>query len=129
MTKESTYNLQRIDCNCNDCYFMVRDFEKYTTSLELHQTWQFTAFELKKNNLIKKSEEWAVKEEYIKATELVNEANNLRFIFDRSKVLLNYGNCSKFQKEVSFIPNTCQIETQKCFIHRRDIKQQTPLGR
>lgn len=29
MDKESILALQRIDCNCNDCVFMVRDLEKY----------------------------------------------------------------------------------------------------
>jgi len=33
---------------------------------------------------------------------------------------INYGKCTKFNKEVSFIPNHCQIETQECFKHRRD---------
>lgn len=32
----------------------------------------------------------------------------------------NYGNCTKFNKPVSFIPNTCMLENQKCFQHRRD---------
>ena len=32
---------------------------------------------------------------------------------------LNYGNCTKFNKGVSFIPETCQIETQQCFENRK----------
>lgn len=32
---------------------------------------------------------------------------------------LAFGNCSKFNKPVSFIPVTCQIETQNCFEHRK----------
>ena len=32
---------------------------------------------------------------------------------------LSYGECKKFHKDVSFIPEVCQIETQKCFQHRR----------
>jgi len=31
---------------------------------------------------------------------------------------LNFGNCKKFNKPVSFIPVTCQLETQECFEHR-----------
>ena len=69
--------------------------------------------------MIEKSEEWADKEDYIKATSLFNEAENLRFVFDRSKVLINYGNCTKLSKAVSFIPNVCQLETQNCFVHRK----------
>ncbi len=33
---------------------------------------------------------------------------------------LNFGDCTKFNKKVSFIPVTCQIETQECFKHRKD---------
>lgn len=33
---------------------------------------------------------------------------------------LQYGNCSKFNKPISFIPVTCQLETQHCFVHRKD---------
>ena len=32
---------------------------------------------------------------------------------------VQYGKCSKLNKDVSFIPNTCQIDTQNCFEHRR----------
>ena len=76
MDKQSTQLLQLIDCNCNDCNHMVRDFEK----LESH----------------KKSYE---------GTGLMDN--------------LAYGNCSKLNKPVIFIPNVCQIETQNCFEHRK----------
>lgn len=33
---------------------------------------------------------------------------------------LSYGICTKFNKPVSFIANTCQVETQDCFVHRKD---------
>lgn len=76
MDKESKYLLQLIDCNCNDCKFMVRDFDK----LEKHKaTYEGKGFT------------------------------------DR----LAFGNCIKLKKPVSFIPETCQLETQKCFEHRR----------
>jgi hypothetical protein len=32
---------------------------------------------------------------------------------------LSFGNCTKFSKSVSFIPNVCQLETQHCFEHRK----------
>lgn len=32
---------------------------------------------------------------------------------------LQFGNCSKFNKPVSFIPNTCQSDTQGCFENRK----------
>jgi len=78
MTKESIYQLQLIDCNCNDCIFMIRDKEK----LSRH------------------------KESY-KNTGLIDN--------------LQFGYCTEFKKDISFIPNTCQLETQNCFIHRKEI--------
>ena len=119
MTKESIIELQKIDCNCNDCKYMVRDMSAYENSLELHRTWQFSSFELKKKRLIEKSKEWAEKEEFDKAKSLFEEAESMKFIFDKSFSIINYGMCSKFKKFVSFIPNTCQLETQQCFKHRR----------
>jgi hypothetical protein len=32
---------------------------------------------------------------------------------------IHYGKCSKLKKDVSFIPNTCQLETQQCFKNRK----------
>jgi len=40
-------------------------------------------------------------------------------MFSKGEALINYGDCTKFNKAVSFIPNTCQLETQDCFEHRR----------
>ncbi|NQY43088.1 MAG: hypothetical protein HRT87_07095 [Legionellales bacterium] len=76
--RESIYLRQLIDCNCNDCTYMVRDLDK----LAKH------------------------KESY-KGTGLMDK--------------LNFGNCEKLNKEVVFSPNTCQIETQKCFKHRKEL--------
>lgn len=77
MDKESIRLLQEIDCNCNDCKFMVRDIEKRKQYDALHS----------------------------------NQIN--------ASFRINYGNCTKLNKPVSFIPNYCQIETQNCFVHRR----------
>lgn len=101
---------------------MVRDFDSFSESTERHHLWQFTSFELKKKKMLQKSQEWADKQEFNKATALYNEANNLRFVFDRSKCLIQYGDCSKFGKPVTFIPETLQLETQECFSHRLNFK-------
>ena len=69
--------LQLVDCNCNDCKFMVRDTER----LNKHK-------------------------QHYAGTGLMDG--------------LQFGNCQKFDKPVSFIPNTCQLDTQGCFKHRRD---------
>jgi hypothetical protein len=70
LTKESRYELQRIDCNCNDCGFMKRDLSKPPPK--------------------------------------------------ETATPISHGECLKFGKPVSFIPMTCQPETQFCFVHRKD---------
>lgn len=80
MDNYSTYLLQKIDCNCSDCKFMIRDNEK--------------------------------KRLYDK------QAGD-----QDKKFRISYGYCRKFNKEVTFIPGICQIDTQQCFEHRRDYIQ------
>jgi hypothetical protein len=84
MEKESIIALQKIDCNCNDCKHMVRDFEKYKSFDELY----------KNNN-----------------GQVTNPSHRI-----------HYGECQKLNKPVSFIPNVCQLETQGCFEHRKELK-------
>lgn len=70
MDKQSIYELQKVDCNCNDCKFMVRDLNRSP---------------------------------------------------DKGKPCpVNFGTCNKFEKEVTFIPALCQLDTQDCFEHRRN---------
>lgn len=50
---------------------------------------------------------------------------------------LQFGECNKLNKYVSFIPNICQLETQKCFQHRKlndpnlfsHMHEQTPFSK
>lgn len=110
--------LQKIDCNCNDCKFMTRDLLKRKESLELHHKWQLDYFELMKQKRIEKAIDWKGKGEVKKHDTIMKEVLKMKFQFDKSVVSINYGNCSKFEKPVSFIPSVCQLETQKCFQHR-----------
>lgn len=89
MDKESIIELQKIDCNCNDCFFMQRDVEKFKSFNHLY----------------------------------TNEVGQVTSPAYRHQ----YGNCLRFNKPVEFIPNTCQLETQKCFKHRRegDVQRQS----
>lgn len=98
MDRESRIELQKIDCNCNDCKFMARDFNKYKKWESFHKDIQLKDFNRKK--------------------EIGEIRSNAQFQFDKSD-LLQYGECSKLDKDISFIPNVCQIETQDCFEHRR----------
>lgn len=115
MIKESIYELQLIDCNCNDCKFLVRNNYKKQLSDQLHERWQREEFDRNRND--------ALFQAYVyKDTIALNI--EIKKTLKVKKPLLTYGYCKKFDfKEVSFIPNTCQLETQDCFVHR---KQQTP---
>ena len=85
MNKESILDLQIIDCNCNDCIYLERDFERTNRH----------------------------KQSYI-GTGLSDN--------------LQYGHCKKKRVPISFIPNTCQLETQDCFVHRKDSKLKKALN-
>lgn len=80
MDKESILELQRIDCNCNDCFFMDRDLEKRKQTDHLYEG-------------------------------MKNASHRI-----------NYGNCRRRYGRVTFIPNTCQLENQNCFVHRKDFQ-------
>jgi hypothetical protein len=115
MTKESIFELQLIDCNCNDCKYMERDFETYRKWEQWNRGLQEKDFEQKKKEALRIANE--CEDERGKKT-LLAVANKMKFMFDKSG-LLQYGICEKFNKQVSFFPATCQIETQECFRHRR----------
>lgn len=98
---------------------MVRDIDKHKQSEEVHRKWQFDYFTVIKNKLIEKGKEWIKKDEIKKGELILKEADAMKFVYQNTSYI-NYGRCSKLQKDVSFIPNTCQLETQGCFVHRKD---------
>lgn len=115
LNKKNFTELQKFDCNCNDCKHMVRDFDTYRKWEQLSKELQLKEFERKKTEAFRIANE--CKDENGKKT-LLSIASKMKFMFDKSG-LLQYGKCQKFNKQVSFIPSTCQLETQKCFEHRR----------
>jgi hypothetical protein len=121
MDKESIFELQKIDCNCNDCKFMVRDFEKFKQSIEFHHKLQLDYFNTNKQKLVAKAKWYRYeKGDLERWNDLLIESEKLNFVFDKSTACVNYGSCSKLNKDVSFIPNTCQSNTQECFQHRKE---------
>lgn len=134
MDKESRYLLQKIDCNCNDCFFMTRDFDKFKESLSSHKRWDEDHFNMQRRKMLENVDEWKekarkarkkgqegkMKECMRKYEYLKNEVKKMNFVFDKSSSAINYGRCEKFEKDVSFIPNCAQLDTQECFEHRID---------
>lgn len=102
---KDSYYLQKVDCNCNDCAFMKRDLEKYKIAEQYRRIQQLKEFERKKQF-------------YLSIPELRDKGEKMVFQYDRG--IINYGLCTKFDKDVTFIPMTCQLETQHCFAHRLD---------
>lgn len=116
MDKESVFELQKIDCNCNDCIYMQRDFETFKKWEDWRKESQLKEFDLKKEAALKIAN--SCDNESGKKS-LLFIANKMRFLFDRSG-LITYGLCKiKNNKPISFIPNICQIDTQQCFKHRK----------
>lgn len=116
MNKESIFDLQNIDCNCNDCGYMTRDFEAFKKWESFHKQIQLQEFERKKQKAFEVAENC---EDPKGKESLFRIANKMEFSFDKSG-LMQYGTCGlKNNIQVSFIPNTCQIETQDCFKHRK----------
>ena len=113
MDKESIYELQKIDCNCNDCKFMVRDFDKFKKWENWNREMQLADFAIKQAKEIEDAKKQIPYNQW-----LVDKAMKMQFQFDR-KFLISYGHCTKFDKDVSFIPEICQLENQECFEHRR----------
>lgn len=114
--KASLYELQRVDCNCNNCGFMRRDLVTYQKWEDWHRARDMEDFEKSKAKSIRDAE--AIEDEGSRNA-MLYKANKMRFYFEKSR-LINYGHCMKFEKQVTFLPNICQIETQHCFIHRSD---------
>ena len=114
--QKTSYELQKIDCNCNDCAFLIRDFDKLNGWKAKHQSWQRETFDKKKVKAI--SDAKRIGDAKSRETAL-RKANKLQFQFDATNTI-SYGHCDRFDKQISFIPNICQIETQECFEHRSD---------
>lgn len=112
--------LQEVDCNCNDCKFLIRDLEKFNRSEVFHRKLCLEEFERDKAKTLSDANQWYNKGEWDKGHPLEIQGLNMKFQFQRKdECLISFGQCSKLNKSVSFIPGICQVETQKCFEHRK----------
>ncbi len=128
MNTESLLLLQKLDCNCNDCVFMNRDIKLTNSWIGYRSHIQYIEFLKERRRLLKLAGEliWP-SPRHPKPTEATiregklfeYRARKMKFQFNREGVI-GYGNCAKLNKQVSFLPDTCQVDTQECFKHRRD---------
>lgn len=119
---EGVLERQRIDCNCNDCIFMVRDSEKLGRSKAFHHQLDLDAFNRTQANLLKLANN-ARRENELERYEAIHVTRSKMKFAPAYVSGLSYGDCSKLNKPISFIANTCQPETQHCFLHRKDAPQ------
>jgi len=110
--------LQELDCNCSNCGYFSRSLSKRQKHVDFHYDLQKSYFNTKRIKLIGKGE-WRIKNgDKEKAKLILKEARKMVFAFDEGQCSLHFGLCKKFNKDVTFISNTCQLNTQECFIHR-----------
>ena len=122
MDKDSLLLLQKIDCSCNDCGYMQRDVERYKLSLEEHHKWQLDYFEVCSLKLRQRANWYKdVFYDLERWDALHTDAGNMKFQFNRNEAIINFGFYSKLNKSVTFIPNTCSVENQECFLHRKEL--------
>lgn len=122
MDANSAYLLQKIDCNCNNCYFMDRDMEKFKLSLKFNEELQLNQFNRSVERLRGIADEFKTKKYDLEKWDLLHqEADKLKFQFNRKSISIQYGKCRLLNKDVEFIPTLCQPETQECFLHRKDM--------
>lgn len=102
---------------------MDRNLELYKKWEDHHRTASLKEFEQSKAKEISDAQnviDNATNEFELKSGNgMMRVAIKMKFYFEK-KWLLQYGTCTKFNKQVSFLPVTCQIETQHCFSHRKD---------
>ena len=111
--------LQELDCNCSDCFFLERSLSQRQKHVDFHYQMQKDSFNIKRIKLLKRGEFWLYKKKDKKKSKVIfKEARKMVFVFDEGGCSLHYGQCLKYKKLVSFIPNTLQLDTQGCFVHR-----------
>jgi len=99
---------------------MERSIPKRQTSVDKHYGWQKDHFNMMRMKVLLRAEHWQGKGEPEKSKLLLQEARKMEFQFNEGECALHYGMCHKLDKDVSFIPNTIQIDTQECFVHRKE---------
>lgn len=114
-----SFELQCVDANCSDCKYMIRDLEKRKASLELHDKWQKEEYDKEVKRVEALIEKYKKENHQLALHQLQLERKRMKYQFDTSKATIHYGYCNHKQCDLSFIPNTCQIETQDCFVHRK----------
>jgi hypothetical protein len=99
---------------------MHRDLDKFKQWQQKQLSWRQKEFYQEKKRIVDKANFYLRRYYDLELwNKLINDSEKLKFQPNMKSASINYGYCTKFEKDVTFIPNHCQIETQHCFKHRR----------
>ncbi len=116
--KESIYGLQCLDCNCNECKHLIRNLAKLNEAKVKIIGLMEDLFNMKKERSVKAAKELGNRNPK-KGEQALKAANAMKFTPPGFPNPIMYGTCAKFNKEITFLPGTCQPDTQGCFEHRK----------
>lgn len=127
LEKESLVLLQNVDCNCNDCIFMVRDVDKFKVAQARRREIMlehFNAVNAKEiENLIDRETRRKEKDP-AKLAQAIKAIEGRMFVYGAPHPQINYGNCTNPESgrdAINFLPTTFSGDTQQCFKNRRSI--------
>lgn len=118
MDKESIYLLQCIDANCNDCRFFVRNVAALEASKQFHRDYCAWSYCVRRRYCWDEAQKALAKGNTKRHDEMMKQRKAVT-VDTGYKTGLVFGNCAKFNKPISAVPNACQPDTQHCFEHRR----------
>lgn len=118
LKKESKIELEKIDCNCNECIYLLRNLEKYNYFVS---KWKEIDIYNHNKQIERLKEKLERKDEKKKEGYLLELKKLTTGKLNHARPFVHYGKCLKLKKEISFIPGQCQIDTQECFKHRKDV--------
>lgn len=95
---------------------MERDIERFNKSVAWHTAMALEDFTRRKEKAIADASN--VLPEHGREG-MLRVAHKMKFQFSKDG-LIAYGTCLKLNKPVTFIVGVCQLETQHCFVHRKD---------
>lgn len=118
MDKDSIIALQKIDCNCNDCKFFVRDMDALKASKQFHRDYCAWSYRVRRQYCWDEAQKALAKGEQKRHDEMMRQ-RRIVTVDTGYKTGLVFGNCAKLNKPITTVPNVCQPDTQQCFEHRR----------
>lgn len=118
MGPESRIQFQEIDCNCNDCTYMIRNLRKLDEAKQDARDYAASSIKRIRAKRLDEAND-SLERGNVRSYEGILLERRSVSVKSNYRSGLSFGDCTKFNKPVSFIPNILQLDTQECFEHRR----------